>query len=841
MRINFSRQEVLIMLLSIVTSLFAFSLSYAEENQAQAPIIIVKWETTITINAWERFTDEGVIAYDFQQWFITQYVTTTGTVNSNIPWVYKITYSVRDADFNYAPEMTRTITVIWEIAITTKPIIRSHNVWKLEWASVEVSFEVDQNTQAVIWYGLDGKYTMFSSPEKTFTKSSHTHTLENIEVWKEYTYLIYVRNALGLSAYIKWSFSTFSNTINNDIVTVNENINSLNWEIWLTNLKDWQNISLDQKLEFSSWEAKIIQWIIWIWNESDSKYYEVSSRLTPETTSYTIKNLPISWEVVVRLWYKTMTGEWEEIKYTFTMDGSSQEQEPILPVVQNTPGNIWFNSLKQNPFPEEMRNKFWCAGNYEGTKWMEFQNSWSRTWNVSNRSEFDNAIANMQPWERILIKAGTNLWNVSLDSSGTPGAKKYIMWSSSCNDTSWNYTLVWNNWFDITWNDWAIMNINFQPTGSTGIIYIKWSRNWIYNNRIDNAGEIRFTPQWTYSSPETIGNKVIGNYFNGSGNQSGITLLNPFTRKEGPSIFDLVVAGNTFEGFVESRHFLKAFTDVSYGFNHPYWTIHDIDGANTFTELSWNHYIDSHDELPTSKTGKWKIHDNFFEITDRFWWDGFPHISLRSWDNKLVYRNVFYDAWNRKSVWEGIRAHGKNHKGYYNVSYRRNNNGIGTTWATTESYTNYDAFIDKTFMRNEPLENNDWKYNFFLWDGESSAAWMRMTFISGYQKDIVPRNNTIKENFYSQDSVSDVWFQLQDYTDGSAWLWEKDWIVNNPNATRDLQYIWTRNGNSVDFRKNIQIPTSVTVKDFWLNGSDVVINMPEWVWKGSGKMIELID
>ena len=207
MRINFSRKEILIMLLSIVTSLFAFSLTYAEENRTQAPLIIVRWETVMTIKAWEQFIDEWVIAYDFQQWFITQYVNKVWSVDSNTPWVYKITYNVRDADFNYAREMTRTVTVIWDIIEKTgTPTIKSHSVWELDWNIVKISFDVDQYTEAVIWYGVDGTYTKFSVAEKSFTYSSHVLPIKDIVEWKEYDYIIYVRNEEGISAYKKDSF-----------------------------------------------------------------------------------------------------------------------------------------------------------------------------------------------------------------------------------------------------------------------------------------------------------------------------------------------------------------------------------------------------------------------------------------------------------------------------------------------------------------------------------------------------------------------------------------------------------------------------------------------------------
>ena len=136
MRINFSRQEVLIMLLSIVTSLFASSLSYAEEKNGQKPIISL--------------------------------------------------VSVKD----------------------------------FEWTSGKIYFTTSEITQAVVWYGLDWKYTMFTVPEKSFNYSSHAQLLNNLQAWRTYKYIIYVKNKGKISAYKKGTFT--STTKNQTISNVND-------------------------------------------------------------------------------------------------------------------------------------------------------------------------------------------------------------------------------------------------------------------------------------------------------------------------------------------------------------------------------------------------------------------------------------------------------------------------------------------------------------------------------------------------------------------------------------------------------------------------------------------
>ena len=212
-KINFSRKEILIMTLAIVTSFFNFSLTQGQEPEA--PILIIKWESTIVVHVNSTYVDQWVLAYDYQQWFITQYVITSWTVNTKIAWTYTIRYNVKDQDKNYAVEKIRTVTVIPLDDSLEEPEIFNISLWKLSDNWLNISFDTSVNTQAVILYKLrwDSEYKFFTTPELSFSYSSHDHKLENLINTSNYEYMIYVRDENKLSNLIRWNFD-FTNNIN---------------------------------------------------------------------------------------------------------------------------------------------------------------------------------------------------------------------------------------------------------------------------------------------------------------------------------------------------------------------------------------------------------------------------------------------------------------------------------------------------------------------------------------------------------------------------------------------------------------------------------------------------
>ncbi len=498
---------------------------------------------------------------------------------------------------------------------------------------------------------------------------------------------------------------------------------------------------------------------------------------------------------------------------------------------------VTFGGFRQNGLPDRFRPLFGCGGTVED-HWLTIPSSWPRTWSVNSRNEFDAAVANMDDGDRIYIEPGTDLGSVELTSSGSPNAKKYIVGGSHCGDTSGPDSFSTRTRFKISGNDWVIMNLKFYPSGSTRAIHITGARNWVYNNRIDRAGEVLLTTEGTtVDEPATVGNRVIGNYFNGANDSAGVRMINPFGVKNGQSVVDLVIGGNTFEDFQEPSFGPKVITDTTFGWNYPYGSDTDLPGTNTFTELGWNHFIDCHGEVPTSKTRRWMIHNNLYETTPAYKGTDTPHISLRGGDDKLVFRNIFLDG-NRRVAQKSMEIAGKRSHGYFNVSYRNDNTGIGLYWTTTETDSSF-AFPDKTWYLYERIEDIDWRYNFFLGDGGDTAAWSRVAVLGRSVVHLPPVNNSIRENFVSAENPTSIKFNFTDY--GNKGLSDIDWVNNNPDATSELQYYARRVGDVSYLDSDVTIPKRVKIDNFWLDGQDINIDLPPWIDVGGNGLIDLIE
>ena len=518
------------------------------------------------------------------------------------------------------------------------------------------------------------------------------------------------------------------------------------------------------------------------------------------------------------------------------------EPTPIVDSSQPEPNGaaeVSFTGFNENGLASEHRAMFGCGGNI-GEGWMSVATSWETTWNVSSRSEFDNAISNMQAGDRILISSGTNLGSVDLASSGSSNAKKYISGESHCGDTGGATTFSSTTRFNITGDDWVLMNMKFKPTGSTLALTISGSRNWIYNNRIDRAGEVRFKPEGTASVPTTVGNRVVGNYFNGANDAVGIGMASPFSNKNAPSVYDLVIGGNTFEDYQEGDYLRKVITGVGFGHNFPYGSATDLAGADTFIEIGWNHFLNCIGEVPSSKTRRWMIHNNLMEATSAYNSSADTmHINLRHGDDKLVFNNILLDNGSRLSS-KSINISGERSYGYYNVSQRSGNHGFGLAWTVALQNSRYTGLPQNTFSIYERITDIDWRYNFFLGDGGDVSKWARFTIISGFDTRLPPVNNSIQDNFYTSSDPDSIGFGVKDHT-GSSGLDGDSWESNNPDATRQLQHFALRSGNNSTLDSSVNIPTKVTVRNFWLNGADVTFNMPPWINKDGNGLVQLTD
>ena len=77
-----------------------------------APVITLKGEQSVTINAGENYEDAGATAHDAVDGDISKSIETTGTVDANKPGTYTVTYNVSDQSGNHADAVLRTVTVV---------------------------------------------------------------------------------------------------------------------------------------------------------------------------------------------------------------------------------------------------------------------------------------------------------------------------------------------------------------------------------------------------------------------------------------------------------------------------------------------------------------------------------------------------------------------------------------------------------------------------------------------------------------------------------------------------------------------------------------------------------
>ena len=76
------------------------------------PVIYLIGDATITIMMGDTYTDAGATAIDAVNGIITSYVTTTGTVDTNVVGTYTIVYNVSDYSGNASVPVTRTVIVV---------------------------------------------------------------------------------------------------------------------------------------------------------------------------------------------------------------------------------------------------------------------------------------------------------------------------------------------------------------------------------------------------------------------------------------------------------------------------------------------------------------------------------------------------------------------------------------------------------------------------------------------------------------------------------------------------------------------------------------------------------
>ena len=76
------------------------------------PVITLNGDSTIYVRQYDSYEDQGATALDEQDGDLTSEISTTGSVNINIPGNYEIKYNVSDSDGNAAVTAVRNVVVI---------------------------------------------------------------------------------------------------------------------------------------------------------------------------------------------------------------------------------------------------------------------------------------------------------------------------------------------------------------------------------------------------------------------------------------------------------------------------------------------------------------------------------------------------------------------------------------------------------------------------------------------------------------------------------------------------------------------------------------------------------
>jgi hypothetical protein len=131
-------------------------------GDAVSPVITLKGEQSVTINAGENYTDAGATAHDVVDGDISKLIGITGLIDTDTPGVYTITFNVKDSSGNAATAVVRTIEVV-KLAPPTLTISRNRN------STITVTFEGQLQTADGVnaaWLTLDTESQAVLSAEK---------------------------------------------------------------------------------------------------------------------------------------------------------------------------------------------------------------------------------------------------------------------------------------------------------------------------------------------------------------------------------------------------------------------------------------------------------------------------------------------------------------------------------------------------------------------------------------------------------------------------------------------------------------------------------------------------
>ncbi len=206
-QIHFSRKEILILILSLVTSLFYYSQTLADTSDFVVPIIILQWEEIVYLDVWEEFKDPWALAYDNRDGFISEHVIIKGSVDTRKVWEYLLIYNVQDSSGNISESIMRRI-IVREKLEKKKPRILDYEVKQLSNEELKILFSADDYTQSAIIYGkIWEKLNTVNGVERSFDYKNHEQTITWLQLWETYKFIAYVRNRDKEHDYVKWQFT----------------------------------------------------------------------------------------------------------------------------------------------------------------------------------------------------------------------------------------------------------------------------------------------------------------------------------------------------------------------------------------------------------------------------------------------------------------------------------------------------------------------------------------------------------------------------------------------------------------------------------------------------------
>jgi hypothetical protein len=193
-----------------------------------APVITLKGQQIITINAGENYEDVGATAYDAVDGDISKSIETTGAVDANRPGTYTVAYNVSDQSGNHADAVLRTVTVVDKVApvITLKGeqsvTINAGEIYKDAGATAhdDVDGDITQSIEitGMIITGTPGVYTVtFNVKDKSGNAAASVVRTVRVTVVDEVAPVITLKGEQSITIDVGETYKDAGATAHDDV------------------------------------------------------------------------------------------------------------------------------------------------------------------------------------------------------------------------------------------------------------------------------------------------------------------------------------------------------------------------------------------------------------------------------------------------------------------------------------------------------------------------------------------------------------------------------------------------------------------------------------------------